>query len=190
MSHRVRRLILIPLVTVVVAGGCTVVGQPSATGSASTAGASAAARSDGPSSSPITATPTATLPVDPSLSPVSRTSPAAEALIALDASGWGDRMAEVAGMALVPSGIVARVYAPLSGNEPELMTTDPVWMIQLRGRLVDPFTDETSIDPVCVVVDGQAGIYSTGDVILADGSVHTPRPVPSPPRVSLPPLSP
>jgi len=143
---------------------------------------------------PATPTARASLPVDPSMEAVSRSSPQPAAQRALEACGFNDfqqrPLSMVAGMGKAPSGYAARDYAALSGNEPELMTEDPVWMIQLGGELPDPFTGEVSIDPLCISIGGDGLIYSVGEIILSDGTVYTPQPVPAPPRYSLPSLAP
>lgn len=61
----------------------------------------------------------------------------------------------IGGMGLVQPGCAARNYAPLSGNEPELMTSEPVRMIQLMGELPQPITGEVWLDAICVVIGGQ-----------------------------------
>lgn len=140
------------------------------------------------------AIPGESLPIDPNMEAVSRSSPRPAASQALEACGFDDfqqrPLSMVAGMGKAASGYAARDYAPLTGREPELMTQGPVWMIQLSGELTDPFTGEVSMDALCVSIDGQAGYYSIGDIVLSDGSIHTPRPVPDPPEYSLPSLAP
>jgi len=143
---------------------------------------------------PATPTARASLPVDPSMEAVSRSSPQPAAKQALEACGFNDfqqrPLSMVAGMGKAPSGYAARDYAPLTGREPELMTEAPVWMIQFTGEMPNPFAGEVWIDPLCVVINGEAGFYGIGDTILPDGSVSTPLPVAELPSYSLPSLAP
>ena len=135
-------------------------------------------------------------PVDPSVVPVSRSAPTADAQRAMEACQLSFIGYEkVGGMGLISSASRAHEYAPLTGREPELLTNEPAWMVQFVGEVPQPFTNEVWIDPICVVIDRAGGFhaggfYATGPVRMPTGAVFTPEPVPVPPRLSLPPLAP
>ena len=143
------------------------------------------------------------LPVDASLTAVSRSNPEPAARAALDCCGitnftqdhpgaveFLDVLDQVAGMALVPSARRADDFAPI-GRAPELQIEDPIWIIQMRGWITFPFAGNELESPTCVVVGGKWGgplWFGTG-LLRRDGVVQTPWPGPSP-IFRLPPLSP
>jgi hypothetical protein len=159
-------------------------GQPSATASPTQPSESA------PPSFPP-ASPSHSLPVDTSIEAVSASRPssaAAEAMKVCDVDALG--IDAIAGMGLIDSATRAISYAPLTGLEPELATSKPAWMIQWKGNIPQLRSNETWVDPVCIVIDGYGGFYATGPVVLPDGSLYTPAPVTRPPEYSLPSLAP
>ena len=142
------------------------------------------------------------LPVDASLTPVSRSNPAPGARGALDACGitnftpdtpgnaieFLDALDQVAGMALLPSARRANDFAPF-GPAPELKTDDPVWIIQMGGWIT--FSGDKLESPTCVVVPGKWGgpLWFVTGRSTRDGVVRTPWPGPSP-IFRLPPMTP
>jgi hypothetical protein len=94
---------------------------------------------------------------------------------------------QIAGMALVPSGPEVALYVPLFGTEPELETDQPVWVIQLQGKI--RYRSGTFIDPTCVVSGGIPYTLITHG-FMSNGVVVTPEPVPQPPTRALPSLAP
>ena len=144
-----------------------------------------------PATIPAVSSPPPARPVDPSIQPVSRSSPGPDAQAALDAcnvDSLGD--GTIAGMGLVPEANQVRNYAPLTGREPELQSAAPAWMIQFSGDIPQLLAGEVWRDPICVVIDGSPGWYATGDVIVSSGAVVSPEPVAKPPIYSLPSLVP
>lgn len=115
------------------------------------------------------------LPVDPSLTPVSRSSPAPEAARALEACVPEERtpVPSVAGMARVPARDVPR-YVAIGVVPPDLDRDDPVWVLQLRGEVTDPRAQLVLVDPACVYVDGGGGMYAVGGTRpTAGGALET-----------------
>ena len=144
-----------------------------------------------PATIPAASSPPPARPVDPSIQPVSRSSPGPDAQAALDACNvatLGD--GTIAGMGLVPEANQVRNYAPLTGREPELQSAAPAWMIQFSGDIPQLLAGEVWRDPICVVIDGSPGWYATGDVIVSSGAVVSPEPIADPPIYSLPSLAP
>ncbi|MGZ3641351.1 MAG: hypothetical protein ACXVAI_03695 [Candidatus Limnocylindrales bacterium] len=62
--------------------------------------------------------------------------------------------------------------------------------VQFQGEIPQPMTGEVWIDPICLYgIDGQ-GWFAVGPVLLPNGAIATPAPVPEPPTKSLPALTP
>ena len=136
------------------------------------------------------ATPSATpelgfrgLPVDPSLTPLSRSHIDADAQAAFDFCVRPSPSQVVGGARLTSANDVAK-YMATNGNEPELQTHAPVWLFQLSGTIAMP--EGSFVDPVCVFGAGVAGWFGPFD---AAGSPVT-FPGMTPPIFSLPPLQP
>jgi hypothetical protein len=83
-------------------------------------------------------------------------------------------------------------YARLTGNEPELQSDKPAWIVQFRGDIRMAMSNIVYVDPVCIVVDGgDGGFFTTGTVReVGSGVVRTPQPVPMEPDRALPPPQP
>lgn len=124
------------------------------------------------------------LPIDTSLTPISKSSPTKEARDALDQC-WGFDDDHIAAAALISSATDAYKYAPFMGVEPELQTKDPVWVVQYRGEW--DFRGRVAPDPTCVVVDGIGTVFLTHGQVGQEEPVLTP---PIPPSLALPPLGP
>jgi hypothetical protein len=156
------------LAAVVFVGGCVapVAGRP-ASSEASSAGpdapASLAAETPPPSG---TAAPSR--PVDPSLTPISRSNPGPEAQAVLELCGLDPTL--VSGMAKVSKARDLPKYVRLTGKEPEIQVDEPVWVVTYSGR----FTIRTiwAEDPTCVVIDGEPLLFMTGDYGRGDSVSH------------------
>lgn len=142
------------------------------------------------------ATPVA-LPVDSSLTPVSRSSPSSQAARAFDLCGVADLrdsaasapssaiadFSQVAGMALVPSARDVGKYMPTYGSEAELKTDQPAWVIQFTGSI--PTRQGPRSNLTCVVIGDFPIVYSA----FGDGT-STPAPGVRQPTFALPSLQP
>ncbi len=157
-------------------------------GCAAPAGASIETTGPNPSAESVAtvlpAPPLRVLPVDPNLSAVSLANPSAEAKAAMDLCvRAGDT---VAGMAYLDSARDVRKYMLTNGNEPELQTDKPAWIIQFSGAWT--FRNWTAYNPVCVVVDGVRMIFAPYGT-AADGPAWSPPADFVWPTVALPPLA-
>jgi hypothetical protein len=95
----------------------------------------------------------------------------------------------VTGMALIAHARNAGLYVPVRGQEPELATDAPAWIVTFGGRLELPRGMGWTDDPVCVVVDGQPYFYIVGARGKGD-TMTSPRPYLDPPKFALPSLAP
>lgn len=139
---------------------------------------------------------TAIVEVEPatatSIEPVSLSHPSPEAAAALricQVDTIGPDM--VSGMGRIPHARDAVRYAPLTGLEPEIQTDAPGWIVTFNGEVPMPKSGEIWIDPTCIVVGGDGGMYATGPV--ENTSTHlavTPLPAKKQPDLALPPLQP
>jgi hypothetical protein len=84
--------------------------------------------------------PSADLPIDPSIAPVSLSKPSAAAAEALEICQVLDLhgVQKVAGMGRIEDARDAVHYAALTGREPEIMGDDPAWVITFKGELPMP----------------------------------------------------
>lgn len=137
------------------------------------------------------------LPVAPGLEPVSRSDPNPDASQALDACWITDSEGQleavfgldaVAGMAQVIDARDVPKYVPLWGVEPDLQTSDPVWVIRLRGEQVFPTFKLR--DPTCIVIRGVKNWFSTGANNVGGPWRDDPAPPSGQPQLRLPPLDP
>ena len=183
-----RSQILGPLVTALLLVACTdgAGAAPSVSpGDGLVAGNSAPASASSPAPRP---TALAQLPVDSSIAPVSESEPPADAAAAMQdcyVDYFG--VATISGMGLVPHARDIGKYIPVRGQEPELATDDPAWAITFAGKVTLPRGLGWTVDPACVVVDGERYFYIVGE--RGNGSVSkTPRPFANPPTMALPAL--
>jgi hypothetical protein len=105
------------------------------------------------------------VPVDQSIEPVSLSNPSLDAAEALEICHVLDLhgVEKVSGMGRIEDA-QAVLYAALTGKEPEIDTDAPAWLITFRGEVPMPTLHEMWIDPTCVVVNHDGGIYATGPV--------------------------
>ncbi len=192
------------LVAAIALGGCSAgSGHPLAGSSAdvatvarstavpSTAETARRTASSSPPSAPSTTFPPV-VPVDPSIDPVSLSKPSADAAEALRICQVVDvhGVEKVTGMGRIDHARDAIRYAPLTGREPELATDEPAWMITFGGELPMPKINQVWIDPTCIVVNDDGGIFATGPRISATGmAIERPADA-SRPTLALPPLLP
>jgi len=141
----------------------------------------------------------ATPGVGSDLTAVSRSSPDASASAALDlcsitdtTSAMGPRGAlgidVVVGMGFVTHARDAVKYVRLAGVEPEIQTDHPAWLIATKGPIQLPLGPKMW-NPTCVVIDGEANWFITGDY-EDDGVIVTPLPLKAEPVFALPALAP
>jgi hypothetical protein len=125
------------------------------------------------------------LPVDLSLTPVSRSQPGDEAAAVLARCLADGNLDAVAGMAQLPGNRV-REFMLTNGKEPELQSDQLVWAVQLQGPIA-AIVGPDIFDPLCVVIGDQRLMFAP--YAVADGS-FTPPPDFIWPRLALPPLAP
>jgi hypothetical protein len=135
----------------------------------------------------------------PALVAVSASRPSAEAAAVFATCRIGDFVPinQVAGMAKLPAASDLPHYVPLSGREPELKESGPVWVIQIKGDVTQQGRGSPSpggeiwTNPVCFVTNSDAGYLATGPITdLASGKTTQPEPPAVPPGRGLPPLAP
>lgn len=134
------------------------------------------------------------LPVAADVEPVSRSDPDPDAKEAFAKCQIGEglpvTMEMVSGMGRVASGPAVLRFIPLTGREPELSTSDPVWVVQVRGDVLQ-MGGEVWTNPTCIVTSERSGYYATGPVRnLKTGETLLPEQPAKPPDLSLPPLAP
>lgn len=136
-------------------------------------------------------------PVDPSIAPVSRSKPSAEARKALDACQILDNklLDQVIGMGLVPRATDLPRYVNIPATQYEIQTDSDAWTIALRGEVPQLKIGEVWIDPTCVNIGGQQGWFATGPVrkVLQGGEpgpLIPPSTLTPGPDLALPPLAP
>lgn len=137
--------------------------------------------------------PTTDLPVDPSLKAVSLSKPSAGAAEALEICQVLDLYGadKVSGMAMISHARDVVHYAAFTGREPEISLDDPAWVVTFRGSLPQPMLGEVWIDPTCVVIGHDGGLFATGPVEKGDAGTIVNRPANAQkPDRALPPLAP
>ncbi len=159
------------------------------------AGCSAAPAGGGRSQDVTTAQPTAAasaaatvgnpMPVDPNITPISRSKPGADASAALELCGW--RIDQVAAMGLVPSARDVFKYTPLRANDPERQTDHPAWLVEFAGDWT--YRGMVAHQPTCAVIDGVPFVYINHGAQRANGTSRPTQPE-QPPTLSLPSLAP
>lgn len=177
------------LAAVVFVGGCVapVAGRP-ASSEASSAGPDAPA-SLATETPPPSGTPAPSRPVDPSLTPISRSNPGPEAQAVLELCGAaGFDLAGISGMAKVQRARDLPKYVRLTGKEPEIQVDEPAWVLTYSGRVILPRALGWADDPICVVIDGVRTVFLSGRHGRGDLE-SAPLPVPDPP-LALPTLTP
>ena len=97
------------------------------------------------------------VPVDASLTAVSRSNPGRDAQAVIDLCVRPGDLDAIAGMAQLPSAQDVKKYMLTNGHEPELKDDVPVWMVQFKGPI--KYRWGTAFNPVCVVKDGISTIY-------------------------------
>jgi hypothetical protein len=120
------------------------------------------------------------------LAAVSLSNPATpEAAEAVGLCVLRDHLDQVVGMARVPHGSDVPRYAAVTGNEPEIETADPVWVVRYSGVIRVPVRGQAGSvalvdarDPTCIVVGGVSTWLLTGGATSPDGTVSTPLPAP------------
>lgn len=127
----------------------------------------------------------ADLPVDPSLTPVSRSSPTLDAKAAIALCLGDSSLDQVAGMAQLPGNEVRR-FMFTNGKEPSLQTDDLVWAIQLKTSLT-VLVGPPVVDPLCVVIGGTRTFYAPYGTVAG---AFSPPPDFVWPISALPPLAP
>lgn len=126
------------------------------------------------------------LPVDSSLTPISRSDPGPEAKAALSLCGLDGGDPRIVGAAKLPSSEAIPTYAPVKG--PELgRTAEPAWLFQLKGDYVG--RRFTYVDPTCAVIDGDPYMYVSNGKRVDGKQIPVP-PVENPPTMALPPMVP
>jgi hypothetical protein len=158
-----------------------------------------------PSTSPTSPPVASPAPVEtpgsgaPSLAPVSASHPDAEAAAVLTTCRIGDfiPMNEVAGMAKLPSAGDLPHYIPLTGREPLLKEPGPVWVIQIKGDVLQHGGGSPSpggeiwTDPICFVTNTDTGYLGTGPITnMTTGTTTQPEAPAVAPDRQLPPLAP
>lgn len=142
-------------------------------------------------SPPQQSPPVATLPTG-LLQAVSATKPTAAAAAAMARCHIGELIpiTSVSGMAELANAADLVRYVPLTGREPQLRASGPVWVIQVRSDLQQQ-GNEIWTNPTCVVTSDDAGYFATGPVTnTATGKTMTPEAPKTPPDRSLPSLAP
>ena len=123
---------------------------------------------------------------------ISASAPSAGAADAIAKCHIGDMIpiSEVSGMAQLSTASEITHYVPLTGREPQLRETGPVWVLQIRGDVQEP-GGEIWTDPTCIVTQSDYGYVATGPVkTVATGSVLLPEAPATPPDRVLPTLAP
>jgi hypothetical protein len=139
-----------------------------------------------PSPAPQPAVGYAGLPIDVALAPISRSAPSEQAEVAMNLC-WGLDDTHVVGAALIPAANQALKYAPFMGREPELASTEPIWLFQYQGDW--DIRGRVDIDPTCAVIDGVRYFYVGHGNRVEGKAVNIPLP-PFPPILALPSLLP
>ena len=125
------------------------------------------------------------------LAAVSRSHPSAEADAALTRCQidlTASRL-KVTAMGLLSNPKDAVRFVGLTGREPQLTDTGPMWLITTSGELIQPSGDGWT-DPVCAVTTDDALWYATGQIKDgASGKIINPLPA-APADMVLPSLAP
>lgn len=135
---------------------------------------------------PPSGTPAPSRPIDPSLTPVSRSNPGPEAQVVLELCGLDPTL--VSAMAKVSKARDLPEYVRLTGKEPEIQVDKPAWVVTYAGRVILPRALGWADDPICVVIDGVRTVFLSGRHGRGDLE-SAPLPVPEPP-LALPTLAP
>jgi hypothetical protein len=177
---------------VVAAGSLIVAACSSPSAIASPSGVSAT-----PGVSPTEPRGTTNQTVEPGLevAAVSVSNPGAEAADVFSKCHIGDTdmilFKRVTGMGRLPAASDLPHFVPLTGREPQLKETGPVWVVTVHADIPQPGSSEVWTDPTCVVTDREFGWFATGPITdTATGKVTQPeQPAQLPDRV-LPTLAP
>ena len=127
------------------------------------------------------------VPVDGALMPVSRSKPSPDAKAVLDLCLRPGEISLVVGMARLASARDVGKYMLTGGKEPELNDDSPVWLVQLRGKVV--YRSWTNFNPVCMVKDGQVFNYAPYGGVSGGKTWYPPEDFVQP-TLALPPLAP
>jgi hypothetical protein len=177
-----RRSMLVPALSAVLLAGCSTSGHP--------------AEDPQPTTKAPQVTPGPTIAPgadDGGVVPVSLSNLSADAQVALERCLVDPSSASksVDSMGLVGQARDVPRYVPLTGLEPEIQTTAPAWVVQLKGEFPQLRGGEIWTDPVCVVIGETFGLYATGPVTdMATGKSVAPMAPESPPDLVLPKLQP
>ena len=100
---------------------------------------------------------------------------------------------QVVGMAKVPNASDLPLYVRLTGNEPEIQTDKPAWVVSFGGEVRIPTVSQagiiTATTPTCVIVDGVRSWFLTGPSVDSLGERREPITETDPP-LKLPGLAP
>lgn len=127
----------------------------------------------------------------PSLVAVSASHPSAEAAAVFATCRIGEFIPinEIDGMAKLPAAADLAHYVPVTGREPLLKQSGPVWVIQIKGDV--PARQEIWTNPVCYVTNSDFGYLGTGPITnAATGKTTQPEEPAVPPDRQLPALVP
>lgn len=129
---------------------------------------------------------------DPGLRAVSLSESYGDSADAMALCGVGEHRDLVSGAAHVMHAKDLPKYVRLSGNEPEIQTDAPAWVVAYQGVVRLPvrglrYAYVDQIDPTCVVIDGESSWFTTGEIRNPDGTVIEPSLLPAP-AGTLPPL--
>lgn len=101
----------------------------------------------------------------PTLVAVSASHPSAEAADVFAICRIGDFIPinEVAGMAKLPAASDLTHYVALTGREPLLKESGPIWVIQINGDVPQRY-GEIWTNPICFVTNSDFGYMGTGPI--------------------------
>jgi hypothetical protein len=143
-----------------------------------------------PTAAPSTA-PTV-LAVDANITPVSLTAPGGVAADGIAACGVGAHRDQVQGIAVVAPASVLPHYVPLTGDEPEIKTDQPAFVVLYSGTIRLPLRGQAVYSDItgatCVFIDGWPTWFSTGPWVDPLGNTGTPLPAPLMDKKLPPPL--
>jgi hypothetical protein len=100
--------------------------------------------------------------------PVSASNPSPDAVRVFEACHIGDGdsvpLDRVTGMGMIHSARDLPRYIPLTGREPQLDVTGPVWIVTTDVAVPQPGSREVWSGPTCVVTSLESGWFATGPV--------------------------
>jgi hypothetical protein len=137
----------------------------------------------------------ATLPVGADIVGVSLSKPTADSKAVFAACHIGDLdqvpIAKVTGVGELASMKDILHYVPLTGREPQIKESGPVWIVTVHYDMFQPAGNEVWVDPTCVITGEEVTWYATGPVKnTATGKVILPEAPAALPDRAVPPLSP